>query len=431
MSGFVIEKNGAFHLRTYSSVDISTGVPLKTAADGKRHRKQQSVLLVRKGDALCRLKSSPAVQRIAADRQEQITRWERLVASGEERPPDGNLTVSEFYYTVFLPYIKQAKEASTVKTYQRYWDAYLKDFFNHSKTLSNFQPYQGTNFLEACSKKYSVNTVNHIRSTASGIFAYGIAKGYIGSNSGSAREQGRFNPWHHVQITIPAQDVEEGHAYSQNEVELILEALERVTGREEYSAKIAGMVVAVCFYGGLRPSEAAALRWENVSLEGCAIRGCRQLESHIHVSEAYVAGHHKGTKTGKTRTVKMLSQLRHRLKLWSLHCPSKKGWLFPNQAGEAPINLNDLGARIIPNTLEKIGMEWYGFYGCRRGFGTLMVLSGASAEETCQAMGNSIDVVMRHYFKDQQSQLAESGINKLEAALNGATQARHLLGGTQ
>jgi hypothetical protein len=31
-------------------------------------------------------------------------------------------------------------------------------------------------------------------------------------------------------------------------------------------------------------------------------------------------------------------------------------------------------------------MEWHGFYACRRGFGTLMVLCGASAEETSQAM---------------------------------------------
>ena len=50
-----------------------------------------------------------------------------------------------------------------------------------------------------------------------------------------------------------------------------------------------------------------------------------------------------------------------------------------------------------------------------------MVLSGATAEETSQAMGNSIGVVMKHYFKDKQSKLAASGIAKLGAALNALT----------
>jgi len=194
------------------------------------------------------------------------------------------------------------------------------------------------------------------------------------------------------------------------EVELILEALERVTGREEYSAKMAGMVITTCFYAGLRPSEAAGLRWENVTADTLQVR------------EAYVAGSHKGTKTGRTRTVVMLPQLRHRMRLWAMayQFPTS-GWVFPNQDGNTPININCLGARVIKTTLEALGMDWQGLYACRRGFGTMMVLCGASAEETCQAMGNSIGVVMKHYFKDKGSKLAASGIAKLGAALNALT----------
>jgi hypothetical protein len=66
-------------------------------------------------------------------------------------------------------------------------------------------------------------------------------------------------------------------------------------------------------------------------------------------------------------------------------------------------------------------MEWQGLYACRRGFGTLMVLAGASLEEVADAMGNSPDVVFRHYFKDKGSKLAASGIAKLGAALNALT----------
>jgi integrase len=392
----VIEKNGAFHLRVYSTVNVNeNGQPFKLDSNGKSPRKQQSVMLARKDDGQYRSTSSRAVLELQAAKLKQIETWEALASSGEERPPDGNLTVAEFYNTVFLPYVRANKELATSRSYERYWGAYLKDHFNGTKTLASYVPYQGTNFLEQCCRKFSTNTVRHIRSAASGIFSYAVSKGYI-----------KANPWRDVKMTAKGQEMEDGYAYSPKEIELILEALERVTGREEYSATMAGMVIAVCFFAGLRPSEAAGLRWENVGADS------------ITVKEAYVAGSHKGTKTGRTRTVVMLPQLRHRMRLWAMKYQfPTSGWVFPNQGGNAPINMNDLGARVIKNTLEAIGMDWEGLYACRRGFGTMMVLAGASAEETCKAMGNSIDVVMKHYFKDGESKLAASGIAKLGAAL--------------
>src|SRR5438132_1216191 len=264
---------------------------------------------------------------------------------------------------------------------------------NGTKTLSSYAPYQGTNFLEQCARTYSVNTVMHIRAVASAIFSYATAKGYI-----------KVNPMRDVKLTVKGQDMEDGYAYSVKEVELILEALERVTGREEYSAKMASMVITTCFYAGLRPSEAAGLRWENVTADS------------ITIKEAYVAGSHKGTKTGRTRTVVMLPQLRHRMRLWAMayQFPTS-GWVFPNQDGNTPININCLGARVIKTTLEALGMDWQGLYACRRGCGTLLVLAGASLEEVADILGNSPDVVFRHYFKAKGSKLAASGMAKLNA----------------
>src|SRR2546427_2833720 len=102
---YLLEKNGAFHLRTYSTVDISTGQPLKLDSNGKAPRTQQSVMLARKDDGQYRSKSSLAVLDLQKAKLEQIEQRERLFSSGEERPPDGNLTVAEFYNTVFLPYV--------------------------------------------------------------------------------------------------------------------------------------------------------------------------------------------------------------------------------------------------------------------------------------------------------------------------------------
>jgi integrase len=166
------------------------------------------------------------------------------------------------------------------------------------------------------------------------------------------------------------------------------------------------MAVSIGFLAGLRPSEIAGLRWENI-------------QDRIHVTKAYVAGDFKGTKTGKSRYIPILPALRHRLKLWAMRSSyPKTGWVFPNQRG-TPINMNDLSARIIGPTLKKIGMEWEGFYALRRGFGTMMVLAGATLDEVADAMGNSPDVVFKHYFKDKESKLAASGMAKLATAMAG------------
>ena len=85
-------------------------------------------------------------------------------------------------------------------------------------------------------------------------------------------------------------------------------------------------------------------------------------------------------------------------------------------------SMNDLSARIIGPALKQVGMEWEGFYACRRGFGTMMVLAGATLDEVADAMGNSPDVVFRHYFKDKESKLAAKGMEKLRLAMGGRLQ---------
>jgi hypothetical protein len=98
------------------------------------------------------------------------------------------------------------------------------------------------------------------------------------------------------------------------------------------------------------------------------------------------------------------------------HYPTN-GWIFPNQSGDAPININDLSSRVIKTTLDKFNLDWLGFYSARRGFGTMLVLAGATLDEVADAMGNSPDVVFRNYFKDKNSTLAAKAIAKTARAM--------------
>jgi integrase len=110
----------------------------------------------------------------------------------------------------------------------------------------------------------------------------------------------------------------------------------------------------------------------------------------------------KTTKTEENRTVPMLPQLRNRMKLWAMKWQyPTDGLCFPNQSGDKPININDVSARIIGPALKRLGLEWKGFYACRRGFGTTLYNMGASMEEIAAAMGNSPDTAFKHYVKDK------------------------------
>jgi integrase len=403
--------NGAHHLRIYASVDISSGKPLdKLGENGRPLRKQQTIMLVRQDNGQHKNENSIAVRILANAKEEEIRSWELSARHGEPTRPDGNMTVADFYTRVFMPQMQIEKTPSTIKSYRGYWDAYLKDHFNGSKTLKSYEPFTGTNFLEGLATRLSYNTVSHVRAVASAIFAYATVKGFIPRN-----------PWQDVRKRIKCQDVEETVAYERKDIERILDTLERVTGRETYSAQMAGMVVSTCFFAGLRPSEAAGLRWENVDVD----------KGTIHVCQSFVVGKHRATtKTDENRTVVMLPTLRHRLKIWAMtNQHPKTGLVFPNQR-DTPININHLSTRIIGPTLAKVGLEWHGLYSCRRGFGTELFNAGATMEEIAAAMGNSPQVAFANYVKDK-SRSGASGIAKLAAMEHAAGHTLALGAGTE
>jgi integrase len=440
--GLIYEESNAFFWRAYSSVNLNAdgavivadpddpskplrepngklavrslartadGQPrfkryLTSTASGKPFRIQQSTKLVDKDNRDHRTKDSPDVIILAAQKAKEITAWELAAGNGDVNTPNSNLSVGEFVETVYLPFIKANKAPASYDHSRTYWNRYLKDFFNGSKTLKSFQPYMGTALLTKLAKEYSANTVKNVRGVGSAIFAHALGTGYLRLADGTDRKAA--NPWTGVLKNIKCQPVDETVAYKVEEVEQILEALEHVSDREKNNARIAQMVVSICFWAGLRPSEAAGLDWKDVHFN----------ENYIHVCQVFVVGELKlTTKTEETRDVPLLKQLRNRLKLWHAE-GTGTGLVFQNRAGDA-ININDLSSRTIASALKGTDLKWHGLYSCRRAYGTLLVNAGATLEETSVAMGNSPEVVFKHYFKKQNSKLAFNASNKLERAM--------------
>jgi integrase len=412
----IIEANGGFHLKGYSKVSFKTGEPLqKLKADGTPLRVQQSVLLARKDDSYT-TKTDWRVQELAVAKQRQIAEWEKAVEAGAAEPlaPSGEMTVTAFYTTVFLPWLEDCvktgqKSHTTLVSYKRYWDTYLSDHFNGTKTFKNYEPYIGAQFLQNLrrdddDRPYGLNTIKHIHSSASGIFARATELGYC-----------KHNPWRDVKVSsVPVINAEQGEAFTEKEVEAMIANLDKDrNGRSDWNVQLARCVLAVGIWAGLRPSEIAALQWPSVDLTSAT----------LNVRKAYVYGKEKPTtKTGKDRIVPFRDKLTPILKAWwETNERPEAGWVFPNRDGN-PVNLNILSDRIIRPNCETNEMNWdgYAFYALRRGFGTLLVHDGWSCEEVAQAMGNSVDVVWKYYFADDKCKLAASARERSRAKVGGA-----------
>jgi integrase len=407
--GSVYQADGSWYFRCRSFVDI------KDSGRQLESRKQQAVRIGERVDSsLWKSEKSTEVQKAANAIRAKIVMWEKAALAGEEPTAAPNMRVTDFVEQVFLPWIQKHRSASTFKSYSVYWKTYLLPHFNHTRTLRDYESRHGNRLIETLCSKYSENTVMHARALCSAIFALAKTHGYL--------PNGSSNPWRDIKRTVAAQPVKETIAYTQKEVELIMDALNNIEGREEYSAKVAGMMIAICFYGGLRPSEAAGLKWEDVDFD----------KNRMLIRAAFVAGSFKETtKTKKSRYVSFFPQLRDRLQLWAMDARRGQdveltGWVFPNQSDSNPINVNDLGARVIKTTCKKFGLKWHGLYACRRGFGTLLYLAGCTLAEVADAMGNSPEVVFENYFKDKESTLGAQAVAKTAAAMSGRQNNRIL-----
>jgi len=373
-------------------VPITAHGKIALSPQGKAIRKQFAFKLAEVSPKYPNIKCA-ALGLLVAQLKADIETAERSLLVQDEKP-DGDMTVSDFFNHIYLPHIRREKEASTVRGYNQYWRCYLEDYFNGTKTLKGYEAWQATNLLEGLCTKYSENTVAHIRNLCSGIFGYACAKGFVPRNV-----------WRDAKQTSSGRKTEDGVAYTQKQVEDIIATLNQIVPQQSFTAETAQMAIVIAFYSGLRPSEIVGLQWSCIDID----------YNTIHVRGAHLHGEMKSTKTGKNRTVRvpaaLAPTLNSNLRLWRTKRPAN-GWVFPNQLGTAPISMPFL-SRFILRHLRPLGMEWEGFYACRRGFATRMVLLGMQPAALAQLLGNSVPVVFRHYFQDKDCNLGAGEMNRI------------------
>jgi integrase len=362
--GTVVPRTDGFYIRYYEDRD---GVRTKVTA------------------RLCDLGTAPAKVKLLRDSHMSAVNNTRHTDL-QSTTPAPVLTVGAFFQTVYLPWAKAKLRFCTARSYEYVWKLYVKPELETT-------PIDSYTTVDACElldrmvtvKDLNENTLSSVKSLCRGIFTTAVRKGVI-----------KINPWRDAKESVKVRQAQTRIAYTPEETSAIMNAL------TEPDAKLFFALVAVM---GMRPSEVAACKWEN--LEG----------NVYHVREAAPYGVMGATKTKRSkRSLTIIEPVASFVKAW--HKASGKpstGLMFVNALGQT-VDHNSFAKYQIAPTAKKVCPRWCGLYAGRHGAATSLYNLTGDIRAAYQILGNSLEVVMSTYVKPDQS-AGEAGMGKYEAAL--------------
>jgi integrase len=301
--------------------------------------------------------------------------------------PDPNVTMAEFWENTYLPFVTEKKRHSTVYGYKKLWASNLKQHFG-TRTLAEYRTADGYKYLESLTKDLGRNSLQHVRSLASGIFTRAVNLGLIDTN-----------PWSAVRLQ-ESRAPEPTVAYTLKETLAIRKALSGLVN--------ADLVFSLAAFLGMRPSEIAGLRWEDVT------------DEEIYVRQAVVRGIAGDTKTPQSqRTLPLLEPVRSLIAAYHKQCAGiSEGWLFQSRAG-GPVKMESFIKHKIMPAVREAELPWYGLYAARRACATNLVALTGNVNAAHQVLGNSLAVAMKAYIKPS-AEAGLAGLKLLEAAATNA-----------
>ncbi len=190
-------------------------------------------------------------------------------------------------------------------------------------------------------------------------------------------------------IKIPKGEKEDTdiNAFTQEERERIIQAF-----KESRYYKYYASLIEFLFMTGCRPSEAIALEWKHISLDLSSIR----FEQAVVVSESGLVCK-RGLKTQKKRSFPINTRLANLLKSIKPVTVALDAKVFPSKEGMW-IDVHNLTNRAWKATLTKLdGIEYRKLYQTRHTFITLALKSGMDVKDVAKLVGNSPEVIYRHY----------------------------------
>lgn len=297
--------------------------------------------------------------------------------------PARAVTVGEFWDSVFLAHIESTLKPSSIHSYKAIWRQTLKDPLE-SRTFRDYEPADASDLLTTLSKRLGRRALAHVRSLGSSIFSLAVAERII-----------KTNPWREAKCRGKVRAPKSPVSYSP----------EQASGFEQ---KLAGdlrsaAMFSLGWYEAMRPGEIAGLRWEDISA------------GSIHIERSVWNGKVNAPKTEEsTDSIPLVSKCASALEAWRLQCGSPTvGFMFQNRQG-GPLNMQNCSQRVMK---PKLGPEWKGWYGGRRGMATyLMNLTGGPQASAELLRHKNYKVTISAYIQMDRSALA-AAIVKIEENL--------------
>lgn len=190
-------------------------------------------------------------------------------------------------------------------------------------------------------------------------------------------------------IKIPKSEKEDTdiNAFTQEERNRIIEAFKQSRHYKYYAP-----LIEFLFMTGCRPSEAVALQWKNISREFRFIR----FEQAVVMSESGLICK-RGLKTQKKRSFPINLRLGELLKSIKPAGVDDEDKVFPSKEDKW-IDIHNFTNRGWKTTLEKLdGIEYRKLYQTRHTFITLALRNGMDVKDVAKLVGNSPEVIYRHY----------------------------------
>jgi integrase len=349
-TGTVVKRSDGFYIRYYQDRD---GVRTKVT------------------ERLCDLSTNarliPSLQRSFIS-SVNIARHNTL-QSRAEAPKAQPLTINDFWNDTYRPWVEANKRFSTLRGYDYDWKLYVKEHLAH-RTFSEFTTVDACDLLDHCAsvKKLSRRSLAHVKSLCSGIFSHAVRKGII-----------QFNPWREAKESVRVRESEPRIEYTPEETIAIINAV------PEAQAKLFFALVAVM---GMRPSEAAAVRWENIK------------DDVVHVLKAAPYGQLGDLKTKRSKRDLIITEpVTSLLKTYRKERSNPAEGLLFTHDGVKPINHNGFARAHIKPHAEKVCKRWNGCYSGRHGAATTLYNITGDVRAAYQVLGNSLAVVQKEYIK--------------------------------
>lgn len=164
-------------------------------------------------------------------------------------------------------------------------------------------------------------------------------------------------------------------------------------GVEDIRAELTGeyaVFASVLAYSGMRPGEARALRWGDIG------------KRTIHVREGVNPdGSEKGTKTEKTRSVRLLAPLAEDLAAWRAACgrPADGALIFPMPSGGAwpESKYQSFRSKVFKRAAERAGVNIGSPYDLRHSAASLWLHEGVNPVQVAAWMGHSLAELSKTY----------------------------------